>query len=293
MSDEDALLAAIAAHPDEDTPRLVYADWLDEHDRPIRAEFIRLQIEIAQKETLPRAIQNRHVDLWKRNQELIDDHRDELLGPLAALPTDRKIVFRRGFVSELTIYVYEFHAYRLLLSSAHPRPRVTVTGAVAPVREFLGFDAVNELEEIDVVNVIQTLPGGSHQDPPRFGAGFQPSRWPRLEELDISNCLLADRNVALLLRRELFPVLTDLDLSGNDLTDSVIRSLLDANMSQQLKRLILGGNPLSDAGAIVLAEGWPTGANDNLEYLNLKFTNIGQPGHQALLARFGGRIDLF
>lgn len=30
MSDGDALLRAILAHPEEDTPRLVYADWLDE-----------------------------------------------------------------------------------------------------------------------------------------------------------------------------------------------------------------------------------------------------------------------
>jgi uncharacterized protein (TIGR02996 family) len=31
MTDEDALLAAICAKPLEDTPRLAYADWLDEH----------------------------------------------------------------------------------------------------------------------------------------------------------------------------------------------------------------------------------------------------------------------
>jgi uncharacterized protein (TIGR02996 family) len=40
-----ALLAAIVAHPDEDTPRLMYADWLDENGDPARAEFIRLHIE--------------------------------------------------------------------------------------------------------------------------------------------------------------------------------------------------------------------------------------------------------
>jgi uncharacterized protein (TIGR02996 family) len=39
------LLAAIIAHPDEDTPRLMYADWLQENGDPERAEFIRLHIE--------------------------------------------------------------------------------------------------------------------------------------------------------------------------------------------------------------------------------------------------------
>lgn len=44
---ERALLAAIAAHPDEDTPRLVYADWLQENGDDARAEFIRVQCELA------------------------------------------------------------------------------------------------------------------------------------------------------------------------------------------------------------------------------------------------------
>ncbi len=59
MSDQAALLAAIRANPDDDTPRLIYADWLDEHlpdrapspaDGPsARAEFIRVQCRLAQR----------------------------------------------------------------------------------------------------------------------------------------------------------------------------------------------------------------------------------------------------
>lgn len=44
---EAAVLAAILANPADDTPRLVYADWLDEHNQPERAEFIRVQIGLA------------------------------------------------------------------------------------------------------------------------------------------------------------------------------------------------------------------------------------------------------
>jgi uncharacterized protein (TIGR02996 family) len=57
MSDQDALLAAIIANPDEDTPRLAFADWLDEHlpDKlpspaagpSARAEYIRVQCRLA------------------------------------------------------------------------------------------------------------------------------------------------------------------------------------------------------------------------------------------------------
>ena len=47
MTDGDALLAAIYHNPHDDTPRLVYADWLEENGDEARAEFIRVQCRIA------------------------------------------------------------------------------------------------------------------------------------------------------------------------------------------------------------------------------------------------------
>lgn len=44
-SDEAALLRGILLDPANDLPRLVYADWLEEHDQGLRAQFIRLQCE--------------------------------------------------------------------------------------------------------------------------------------------------------------------------------------------------------------------------------------------------------
>lgn len=46
MTEREALMRAICESPDDDTPRLVFADWLDEHGEPERAEFIRAQIEL-------------------------------------------------------------------------------------------------------------------------------------------------------------------------------------------------------------------------------------------------------
>lgn len=43
LSTGDALLAAVLAAPDDDGPRLIYADWLDDHGEPERAELIRIQ----------------------------------------------------------------------------------------------------------------------------------------------------------------------------------------------------------------------------------------------------------
>ena len=47
MIDDQALLSAIIADPDDDRPRLVYADWLEEHGQRDRARLIRVQIELA------------------------------------------------------------------------------------------------------------------------------------------------------------------------------------------------------------------------------------------------------
>lgn len=47
MDEREALITAILDAPDDDLPRLVLADWLDEHGENDRAEFIRLQIELA------------------------------------------------------------------------------------------------------------------------------------------------------------------------------------------------------------------------------------------------------
>src|SRR6476660_7221258 len=51
MIDRDTLLRAICASPDDDAPRLAFADWLDEHGDPHLAEFIRVQVELARLPT--------------------------------------------------------------------------------------------------------------------------------------------------------------------------------------------------------------------------------------------------
>jgi uncharacterized protein (TIGR02996 family) len=46
MNDDSAFIRAIVARPDDDTVRLVYADWLEERGDP-RGEFLRLEAALA------------------------------------------------------------------------------------------------------------------------------------------------------------------------------------------------------------------------------------------------------
>lgn len=45
-TDEEALLAAIAASPFDDAPRLVYADWLQERGVEAKAEYVRTVVKL-------------------------------------------------------------------------------------------------------------------------------------------------------------------------------------------------------------------------------------------------------
>ena len=47
MSEREALMDRVLARPDDNAPRLALADWLQAHGEPERAEFIRVQVELA------------------------------------------------------------------------------------------------------------------------------------------------------------------------------------------------------------------------------------------------------
>jgi uncharacterized protein (TIGR02996 family) len=105
MSTGQALLQAILADPEDDTPRLVYADWLGETGDEDRAEFIRLQVERAR---LPEQ-EGRAKSLWVRERTLLHEHRDRWLAGLEPLlargPYDVGVGFERGFVHSIELPV--------------------------------------------------------------------------------------------------------------------------------------------------------------------------------------------
>src|SRR5205807_8243126 len=101
MSHDDAFLRAIIDSPDDDGPRLLYADWLEERGDP-RGEFIRVQCAIAVADPGD----PRFAELRLREGQLLAAHASEWARPLPGRA--RSWVFRRGFVEEVTIDVDAF-----------------------------------------------------------------------------------------------------------------------------------------------------------------------------------------
>jgi uncharacterized protein (TIGR02996 family) len=116
MSEKDALLTAIRDNPEDDTPRLAYADWLDEQGgaaNEAHAEYIRLEIQHARD--FPKLGWFKAKEIaQKPAQQLFRRYADEwfpaLYGPRNLLRGLRATVhLYRGF----PYYLYPYNPSRL------------------------------------------------------------------------------------------------------------------------------------------------------------------------------------
>ena len=53
MTERDQLWRAVLAAPDDDAPRLAFADWLEDHGDAARADFVRTQIALEPSRNSP------------------------------------------------------------------------------------------------------------------------------------------------------------------------------------------------------------------------------------------------
>jgi uncharacterized protein (TIGR02996 family) len=133
MTDGDLLLARVVADPACDAVRLVYADYLEENGRPERAEFIRVQVELAKwaPGSHPNLLRRENELWWRIPPEaflsgLVPDTcwrlRDE---PLRE--RQHGWVVRRGFVEEAKLAAADWLARGDAIRAAHPVTRVVLT----------------------------------------------------------------------------------------------------------------------------------------------------------------------
>ena len=101
MADELPFLDAIRPQPEDDTVRLIFADWLDEHGQQARAEFIRLQCRLADTDEFAPD----RPDMLDREWELLTVYRKRWQpappSPLAGYL--RGSAFLRGFFARISV----------------------------------------------------------------------------------------------------------------------------------------------------------------------------------------------
>ena len=119
MTHGDAFLQAVLAEPEDDAPRLIYADWLEERGDP-RGAFIRLQCAWNGS-----AQRTRRVPIWKTKPTrcCISTKRN---GRRRCNGIASEWRFRRGFVEEATVSGDEFLGRGDDLFDAYPIIRLRV-----------------------------------------------------------------------------------------------------------------------------------------------------------------------
>jgi uncharacterized protein (TIGR02996 family) len=301
MTHDDAFLQAILEAPDDDAPRLVYADWLEDNGQAERAALIRVQCELAGMDADEPRSPHRLGELKARGQELLSEHGKEWAGRLPGLV--ETWAFRRGFVEWVRLDAPAFldHAETLL--------------SLAPIR-YAELEQPSE-EEIARLNASPHLSRLAGVALPFFCyecrdsqlqvLAASPRLLERLDDLSFATCdiginglvpvlasphlrrlrgfhlsprtLLGDKWLQALAASPAYPTLESLSLSRCDVGRKGVEALARSGRPARLKSLSLGGNRIDNRGAVALAK-CPDLAG--LEHLDLSNNRIRDAGAAAL-----------
>ena len=277
MSDVMGFLQAIRAQPEEDTPRLVFADWLDEQGdeaNHARAEFIRVQVEAAALARLPHpdmATPAEVDDLARRAERIRHQWLPQWAGlrwagGWPALLNDPE--FTRGFVDHVMTTGNQFRAEFATAQRFEPVTAVTLKDAPDGIVAAAGCPELAGVRDLTLFVQFASFTGRD----PVAGAFASLAASPHLGALTALTVL-------------------------SPMNDVACRNFAAAQSAAQLRRLACVENlrflalndcRLSAVGGRALAESPFLG---NLEELQLEGnTNLGRKTVAQLRGRFGDRV---
>jgi uncharacterized protein (TIGR02996 family) len=289
VPDHDAFLQAILHDPEDDAPRLLYADWLEERGDPY-GEFIRVQCELAR---LAPDTPGRQ-ELQRREYELLAEWE-----PVWARPFIGRVKrwrFRRGFIEQVKLAAGQFEEVADTLFRLAPVRNLQIKHyGPLPLRDLAGSPHLGRLARLDLkwneigdagVLALAESPHLSqltHLGLGRTGIGATGLRalaaspnLPALASLDLSDNGLDDAAVEAFASHCRLPRLCRLDFSNNRLGPDGANALVSSWGAGQLTSLRLWSNRLSDGGARLLA------SLDRLEELDLGGNRVTSQGVDRL-----------
>jgi uncharacterized protein (TIGR02996 family) len=252
VSREAPLIQAILDDPDDNTIRLVYADWLEEHGDAgdaARGEFIRVQIALTQiDEDDPRCLA-----LYLREQELLEEHQQHWISELPEGMRKRPLagpVFRRGFVSRVSVTFDAFLTRAEQLYATTPVEHVHIS-EMHHVADLAACPWLARLERLDLSQNPVT--------PEHLTILLQSPHLPPLTEVYLGGHQLGADGAERLTRSPRMATVRHLELEGRTdrwgrINTDGARALASSPHLGELRHLLIGGNGIGDAGAAALAE---------------------------------------
>lgn len=235
-------LAAIIENPEDDGPRIAYANWLKKQGDP-RGEFIHLGCKMAKKKerTPP------HNRLRIRIEELLKEYGKEWKGPFEKLGIECD--FRRGFIESPDIAVNQFLQKGEKLMEHEPFTSVRLTR----------FDPRTRRDQFKSLAACPLL--------------------ARLWELKLFGNQIDDREIAILAKSPYLANLQRLSMDRNQLGQKGVQAIANSPHLANLRGLSLRENYIDAADASALAASTTL---RNLEELDLRGTVMGDAGLRAL-----------
>jgi uncharacterized protein (TIGR02996 family) len=292
MDTRDALIAAILANPDEDTPRLMYADWLDEHGDAPRAEFIRVQCALAREFEAEADLPDNfgtsfahdnnvwgmrwrphdtaeRLALLRREAELLTAHALEWQKGLPRY-ADRwqTVKLRRGFVGKVCVPLGLFIKSPAELWRHHPVDSLAL----------FNYDGVARLKIPKcrpLAAVRELLPAGGNITADIIAPIADCPHLSGLRSLNFHGLRVADAAVQELARSPHLKPVT-LELSCDGMGESEFAALMNGPFAARLRRLKVRAT--GTRGAHVVADAPLT----ELRRLELQRSNYGDAGVAAL-----------
>lgn len=274
--DPEQLLQAVLAAPEEDAPRLVYADTLMDRNAS-RGELIAMQIRLVRE----RMSVDERTRLMSAAHDLVREHTARFLTRFSEL--NAGCVFQRGFIEQLTA-----PAAALLGSD-----KFAELMAEEPVRELVLLETSDDaIEALAVLPLLQRLRAlvcrGTMTS--RGAAALAGSPHLRqLRVLDLAGTQLGAGGCHLLADSTMLsPVVVALNSTRAE--DDGAVALASGSALRSCRRLLLARNRIGSRGGEALARSSVLG---RLEHLALSGNDgLGSRTRDALRARWGTHVHL-
>jgi len=278
--EEAALLAAVAAEPGNDLPRLLYADWLDERTEPqhiARAEFIRLQIAMEFELKAGTEAHARCKLLYQRFHKF-------WLGDITKLLAAGFWLFRRGFPHGLTIH--NNRLYRVLPIAARMKaawPTLCSVKAPAAANMMLTIRLLltkGDFTELDISEMCACQGCAIDAELQDY---FRTPEVLRLTALNMAGNRLHAHTLLDLLQDDRPLNLVSLNISANRPTQTCLLGLLGANQPVRLPKLKRFISRDNFVGARVVRQLVRTAWYPQLELLDLSRNSLTDEAAKHLL----------
>jgi uncharacterized protein (TIGR02996 family) len=302
MSHEDGFLQSILDEPDDDTPRLVYADWLEEHGEPQRAAFIRAQCRLAVMDeddpARPALLRDEAAYLPKALEALELRPRPAWLAKLPRR-APQGFGFARGFPACWTTTARRFAEKVATLMSAIPLQHARLKNVRASVSALARCEELSRLRSLDLsgngmppgelrellssphLRNLRRLRYRSGQLTEGKVADLAGASWlGGVRELDLSGNSIRHRGVELLAASPHLGNLEVLNLGQSGAVSRGGRALAGCKRLGKLRKLLLHECQIGDAAAEALAASEHLA---NLASLDLAWNVLGPSGIRALL----------